>query len=363
MKKNIFCFTFLLASSFIFLSCSKEPNVAPEADVELQSSIDASFANFIVTDIDMICSFIGENNLYPKFYTPVAGSPTFVVNRDPDAKQLSISFNKTKCADGRVRDGSIIIKYAYDATVSNVNPPNTDYYRQFGFVGRVSLISYRVDGWLVKKKTGTTYDLIIRNKRPNADRPIVDKISWTIEGKLELTDSLNTLPSITWEGLITKTLPLTADPKAENDYGFKQDSVFKNTPKSFLDVNSINWQKAKVYYTGSFTGVTSFSLPYSYKIYDATPVERNFTCYPDKVSGVTLTNTVGVVSASYEEFHPFVGGVASFTTSTKYPREIYFDNTANTFGGTDNPLNLPSQCDNKAAVQIKGIYYPIDLKK
>ena len=94
MKKNIFCFTFLLASSFIFLSCSKEPNVAPEADVELQSSIDASFANFIVTDIDMICSFIGENNLYPKFYTPVAGSPTFVVNRDPDAKQLSISFNK-----------------------------------------------------------------------------------------------------------------------------------------------------------------------------------------------------------------------------------------------------------------------------
>ena len=112
MKKNILCFTFLLASSFIFLSCSKEPNVAPEADVELQSSIDASFANFIVTDIDMICSFIGENNLYPKFYTPVAGSPTFVVNRDPDAKQLSISFNKTKCADGRLRDGSIIIKYA-----------------------------------------------------------------------------------------------------------------------------------------------------------------------------------------------------------------------------------------------------------
>lgn len=55
----------------------------------------------------------------------------------------------------------------------------------------------------------------------------------TIEGKLELTDSLNTLPSITWEGLITKTLPLIADPKAENDYGFKQDSVFKNTPKSF----------------------------------------------------------------------------------------------------------------------------------
>ena len=55
--------------------------------------------------------------------------------------------------------------------------------------------------------------------------------------------------------------------------------------------------------------------------------------------------------------------ITSFTTSTKYPREIYFDNTANAFGGTDNPLNLPSQCDNKAAVQIKGIYYPIDLKK
>ena len=360
MKKNIFCFTFLLASSFIFLSCSKEPNVAPEADVELQSSIDASFANFIVTDIDMICSFIGENNFYPKFYLPVAGSPTFVVNVSV-LGQISVSFNKTKCADGRVRDGSIILVYKYDPTINPPNTLNTDYYRQFGFVGRVYFSSYKVDGWLVKNKAGT--NMVIKNKRPNADRPIVDKISWTIEGNLDFTDSLSTLPSITWEGLITKTLPLISDPKAENDYGFKQDSVFKNAPKTLTDIFPINWQKAKVYYTGSFTGVTSFSLPYSYKIYDATPVERNFTCYPDKVSGVTLTNTVGVVSASYEEFHPFVGGVASFTTSTKYPREIYFDNTANAFGGTDNPLNLPSQCDNKAAVQIKGIYYPIDLKK
>ena len=284
----------------------------------------------------MICSFIGENNFYPKFYIPVAGSPTFEVNVATPG-QITVSFNKTKCADGRVRDGSIMLVFGYDPFFNPGNIPNTKYYRQYGFVGRVSLISYKVDGWLVTKKVGTAYDLIIRNKRPNADRPIVDKISWTIEGKLEFTDTLNTLPSITWEGMIIKTLPLISDPKAENDYGFKQDSVFKNAPPPALDINPINWQKAKVYYTGSFTGVTSFSLPYSYKIYDATPVERNFTCYPDKVSGVTLTNTVGVVSASYEEFHPFVGGVASFTTSTKYPREIYFDNTANAFGGTDNP--------------------------
>lgn len=345
MKKITYHFLFLMASTLFFLGCSKEANVEPVADKELQSSIDASFANYIVTDIDMICSFVAENNLYPKFYLPAPGSPTFVVNRDADVKQITISFNKTKCVDGRLRDGTIFLRYAADPLFNPNPPPNTDYYRDFGFIGRVTLSNYKVDGWLVENSPGSTY-FLIKNKRLDANRPIVNNISWTIEGNLQFTDSSSVVPKITWKGMLTKTLANMSDT-----------SVFKNEPKTVLST-AVKWPNAKVAYTGSFSGVTSYSVPYSYKIYDATPIGRDFKCFPDKVAGVVLTPTL---TPYYEEFHPFVSGIASFTTANLYPREIYFDNAENKY--SSGTLNLPAQCDNKGVVQIKGIYYPIDLKK
>jgi hypothetical protein len=84
---------------------------------------------------------------------------------------------------------------------------------------------------------------------------------------------------------------------------------------------------------------------------------RNFLCYPDKIGTVSLTPSGNNFSLTprFEEFHPFVSGIASFTTGDKYPRQIYFGNE----GGTD----LPAQCDNTGEVLIKGIVYRVNFRK
>lgn len=90
-------------------------------------------------------------------------------------------------------------------------------------------------------------------------------------------------------------------------------------------------------------------------------MKRNFTCSPDMVGTITVSATSSL-TASKNEYHPIIAGVATFTTGTAYPREIYYDNTGINYGDDTSPVALPAQCDNKATVQIKGIFYPIDLK-
>lgn len=364
MKKITFGLSILVASTFVFLSCKKPtPNVEPPADKEVQTAIDASFANFIVTDIDMICSFIGENDLFPKFYLQKAGYTNVATTRDPVSKTLAIGYNtKTRCVDGHIREGSIFMRYGLNSDWNPNPPPNTDYYRDFGFIGAITFSNYKVDGILVENVPGNTY-FLVKNKRGNANKPIVD-LAWTIEANLQFTDSNSTKPFMTWKGLLTKKIQNLAS--------------LPSWTNTAISNSNITWSVTTVEYTGSYSGVTSFSVPYSCKIYDATPLVRDFSCYPDKVAGAVLTNTPGTVSQIFEEFHPFVKGVTSFTTASKYsvdslnlyPREIYFDNTGNTFGGSSgsgkdpaSEFSLPGQCDNKGAVQIKGVYFPIDFRK
>lgn len=361
MKKITLGFSLLVASTFIFLSCGKKtPNVAPIADTEVQTAIDATFANFIITDIDMVASFVCEDDFHPKFYLPKAGYTPMAAARDESAKTLAVGYNgATRCADGHIRQGSIFLRYGLNTYFDSTPPPNTKYYRDFGFTVALSFSNYKVDGILIENVDPTRF-LIIRNTRSSAKKPITD-IGWTIEGKLKFTDSLSSTANMTWEGsLVKKIKNLPAAPTTPTTSQIWNNTATGNT--------AITWSATIVEYTGSFHGVTSYSVPYESKIYDATPLVRDFSCYPDKISAVNLTPTVTTV---YEEFHPFISGVASFTTSkpTKidslplYPREIYFDNTENSYGGISDPLSLPAQCDNKGAVQIKGIYYPIDFKK
>ncbi len=74
MKRVTLGFSILAASTAFILGCSKEPNEAPVADTETQSAVYASFANFIASDIDQICSFLGENTLQEHFYKAAPGS-------------------------------------------------------------------------------------------------------------------------------------------------------------------------------------------------------------------------------------------------------------------------------------------------
>jgi len=72
------------------MACPKSRVAAPLPDTELQSSVDASFANFMITDIDMICSFSGENERFAPFYipTPEEDASKFSVVGAPGDQQI-----------------------------------------------------------------------------------------------------------------------------------------------------------------------------------------------------------------------------------------------------------------------------------
>ena len=371
MKKFNLGFLLLVVASFLVVSCEKTANEPPVADTELQSSIDVSYATFLASDIDMICSFIGEDaSIKPKFYDASESSTgTVTVIRNVSANRVSITFNKTTCMDGRLRDGAIFMFFLEKGDLlPNATPPygNDDYSwpymqkkpasgnelypRNYNFTGRITLEEYKVDGWLIDNKdfenpndATNNVNIFMYNLRSTSDVPITSNLKWEFKAQLKMTKDTETMA---WKGTLTKTLDNTLDTK-----------VFNFTTGE----SGIVWPFSKISYVGSAFGLTPGNVPFTYKIYENAPLRRDFSCTPDVISDVVSTSTV--TSAKYSEFHPFTSGVASFTTGTAYPREIYYDNVDNSYGGPDGTFNLPAQCDNKATVQIQGIYYPIDMKK
>ena len=372
MKRINLGFLLLVVASFFVVSCEKPVNDPPVADTELQSSIDVSYATFIATDIDMISAFIGEDaSIAPKFY---AASPTsngtVTVIRNTSSNRVSITFNKTTCMDGRLRDGAIFMFFLEKGDLlPNATPPygnddyswpymqkkpasgNELYTRDYNFTGRITLEEYKVDGWLVDNKdfenpndATNNVNIFLYNLRTTPDVPVTSNLKWEFKASLKMTKDTETMA---WKGTLTRTLDNSLDPK-----------VFNATTAQ----SAINWSLSTVSYVGSAFGLTPGNAPFTYKIYENAPVRRNFSCSPDRIAGVGLTSTLSI-DPQYSEFHPFTAGVASFTTGTAYPREIYYDNVENSFGGQDDSFTLPAQCDNKATVQIQGIYYPIDMKK
>jgi hypothetical protein len=373
MKKFTVGFSILAASAMFILGCGKKtPNVAPEEDTEVQSAIDATWATYVITDLDMICSFAGENLLLNHFYTPVPpslspGNGTFTAIRDISAQYLFMAWNQTKCLDGRLRDGTVNMNYSINKDLNQDADQNSYYYRVPGFTGELTLSEYKVDGWLVQI-FNTQFSAYVYNRLSEYNwKPATTDLVWEISGKFKFTHPTDSTRNMVWDGKIMKTLENTQDPKV---FSPKKDAA-------------ITWSLASVSYNGDIRGLTSGNVPYKMHI-EAT---RDFTCSPDKIEAVGLTNTVGVLAKVDNEHHPFVSGIASFSTSNshlspaelaqlhanislydnyvkysdkpgstgKYPRQIYFGNEGN--------AALSAQCDNSAEVLIKGISYRIDLIK
>jgi hypothetical protein len=351
IKKLTLRLSILTFSVILLTACPKpDPSPEPVADTEVESAIDVSFANYIMTDVDMICSFLGENSLYQHFYVNVPGTEapptgTFTPIRDTGAKALVMAFNKTKCMDGRLRDGSVAMYYGKDETNPNAND-NSKYYRDFGFVGKFSLSEYKVDGWLIKPYSGAkayVYNKLTTDKYD----PKQTNLTWLITGDFIMVHPTDTNKNIVWHGELYKTLANTSDPK-----------VFNPSKQA-----AITWSLATVHYHGKVEGMTSRTVPFRMEINAATPLVRDFTCFPDKVLTVVATPTTGgnvVLTQRFEEHHPFIKGIASFTTGyntddEKYPRQIYY-------GNEGSPL-LPAQCDNTGEVLIKGISYKVNFRK
>lgn len=307
------------------LGCNKKDNVAPESDTEFQSSVDITWANMVITDIDQICAYVGENNLFPKFYLPAPGQATINVTRDTVAKYLFISYNNTKCVDGRLRDGTIAMNYAY-------TNKNAKYYRDFQFEGNVQLINYKVDGWRIFQRNS----FFITNKVTPVDyKPASTNLSWRLNGDFDMKHPSDSTRNIHINVDYTKTLLGTSNP-----------TIFPPSKQA-----AINWSLATVEYKGSSFGETSRNVPFTFSFQEAKPAIRDFTCYPDKVVGVTVNSNT--VTSRFEEFHPFVGGAATFTTAALYPRVIHYGDEGTT----------TYQCDNEGVVTIKGISYPVNFVK
>lgn len=360
MKRVTLGFSILAISAAFVVGCNKKDNVAPVADTETQSAVYASFATYIASDIEQICSFLGEDQLLNNFYIDYPGTAsintgTYTARRDTDVvigtvkiKRLIALWNKTKCTDGFERDGTIFLDYD-----KNKNVPNANYTHSFGFKGEIRFSNYKVNGWLIELADPAN-PLIFENTLPSATfNPTLTPITWKLVGKLKLTHPSDPDKSMIWEtqGLY-KTLTNTDD-KLVYD------------PKKKDAASAINYSLANVAYTGKVFGncpridttgkVIGIMAPYTMTINPNFALNRDFDCFPTVVSGVYTTTTTTPGQRTLQQ-HPFDKGATSFTVGTKgefYPRQIYFGNEGNT--------SLLYQCDNVGSVLIKGNTYGINF--
>lgn len=332
--KKILSASLVASLAFFTAGCKKTPNEAPEPDKEFQSTVDVHFAKMVITDIDMVCSFVGENDLNPKFYLAEPNSiNTVTVNRSLVNDYLFVSFNNTRCVDGRVRNGTIAMSY------DNINP-NARYYRDYQFEGKISLFNYKVDGWDVT--LNNTFFVTSLLPSPGYD-PKSTKLSWRLNGDFSFTNPADASKNMRCNVDFVKTLANSTDP-----------AVFNAGKQS-----AITWSLATVEYRGSMFGTTSGSVPFTYQIEDKNPLVREFSCYPDKIAGLGAPPTF---KSWNSEFHPFAKGQASFKTGDLYPRLIAYGNEQGEYGDlAKDPKDLTYQCDNKGVVTIKGISYPVDF--
>lgn len=345
MKKITLGCSILVAGMLFIIGCNKKTNVAPEQDMEFQSSKDASFANSIITEIDIIASYLGENLLSSGYFSKISANGSITTNRDTLNKKLTVIYSgSVTCRDGKKRNGSIIVDYSpSNATFGS------KFYRDAGFVAKVTLNNYWVDGWFVNGAA----PFVITNNAP-INYPVAStKLSWTLDGYFSiLPENLadTSAKKMVWKGKLIKTLLNTQDPAILNP----------------TKLNSINWviysqtsgapvNGALVAYTGSVTGVTKYAISYAYVVDETKPdkaIVRDFKCAPERISAVSITPTL---TTSYSEWHPFISGVASFTSfgqGTTEPRVIDY---------ASGEAGAP--CDNAGTVTIKGISYNIDFAK
>ncbi|PBQ34461.1 hypothetical protein CNR22_22665 [Sphingobacteriaceae bacterium] len=319
-----------IALAPFLMACPKARHpAAPVADSEVQSSVDVSFANFVATDIDMICAFVAEADLDPDFYNLAPGeNPVGIdVDRNLVTDQVTVGYNSGKCRDGVLRDGTI---FMYNPHTN----PNAKYYRDYEFRGNVILDHYYVNGWAVSIPAGKTFQIYNNLTKPSYD-PSKTTLSWRIEGSLLLEHPTDASKNILWEGKLIKTLKNSTD-----------NSVFHTSTQQ-----PINWSKGVVEYRGSVTGLTSTDVPYTLEINSEKPLVRDFSCFADVIGGV---ESVQPFRTWNKEFHPVKSGVATFKTGDKYPRQIYY-------GNEGNP-GLPAQCDNSGEVLIKGNSYSVNFQ-
>ena len=334
MTKITLGFSILATAGLLVVGCNKKANVAPEADTEFQSSVDASYATALVTEIDDICGYLGEgyttsNTSY--FYN--AGSLGSITYATPSADVVAVSYVGTvTCMDGKKRSGTVTLDFSGSSLTTAAK-----YYRDAGYVGKVTLSNYVVDGWAADNSSTFT----ITNTTASGFNAAATPLTWKLSGNGYFSYRTGTVTaaadSITWKGTLDKTLTNSTNSlvMASNKLTAIKWSISTSTVSP----------GAKCTYKGTVKGVVSMNKAYTLEVKegDENLLMRDFACSPDKK---IITPTYSVLTS---EWHPISAGVTNFTIT----------------GATDGRVidYGPISCDNNANVTIKGISYPVTLKK
>lgn len=379
MKKLSSVLSLVALGSMLFTSCKPEPNVEPSQDTETATAVDASWALFAVTDLEMMCAYLGENqlglaNIYRQNTTipidPAIGGGTVTATRNLDAEVLNLAFDKSACMDGRVRNGTVFMDYKYSDepwlkayyTIAGIERDyKPRFYHEYGFLGRLGMADYKVDKWTIVRDSSAArfgaYSGITWCDMGKTDYdPKVTPVKWAYRGDFVIyspervpkfpgaVDSMNKFMKIKVD--LVKTLVNSASATV-----FSATATKKDAP--------ITWSLASVAYYGTAEGVNINGQPFKINIDQSSPLIRDFTCFPDRVGNVTLAVPAGTIAPVAHEFHPFNSGIMTFVTSVdgkeQYPRKVYF-------GNEGNP-DLEAQCDNTGEVMIKGISYKVTFRK
>jgi hypothetical protein len=154
MKKIIIGCSVLFAAAMVIVGCNKKTNPEPVQDKEFQSSKDAVFANSVAADLEIICSYMGENLLYSAYFFPAPGTApgstiSIVADTTSSSPKLEVTYtNSVTCRDGKKRNGTITMKYSSIPTTDGAK-----FYRQPSYNATVTLNNYWVDGWLIDDVT------------------------------------------------------------------------------------------------------------------------------------------------------------------------------------------------------------------
>ncbi|MDX2173495.1 MAG: hypothetical protein SFY56_10255 [Bacteroidota bacterium] len=340
MTKITLGFSILATVGLLVVGCNKKANVAPEADTEFQSSIDAAYATSLVTEVEDIAGYLGEgytaSNAY--FFTN-AGTSGSVLYSTPSSDVVAISYVGTvTCMDGKKRSGTVTVDYNGSSL-----PLGAKFYRDPGFVGKVSLSNYVVDGWAFNSNNSS---FTITNTTPSGFDAKTVPLTWSIKGNAYMTLSsgtVNAVDSMSWSSTLTKTLSNSTNSFVMNPNKLTAIKFVAYTPT----LTAPPLAAAKCLYSGTVTGVISKNKAYTYAIKEGEDVlVRDFGCAPDRYVVVPTSTTI----ATYiSEWHPISQGVVNYSVSgATDPRVINYGK---------------GECDNNGSVTIKGISYPIDFKK
>jgi hypothetical protein len=427
MKRIILSFSILIAAGLFVLSCKKDtPTPAPPPDTETSKAIDIAWATYVITDVEQMGAFSGENLVSNHFYVETPWSAkdfsscacgTVTAFRDTLARSLNMGFNKTYCVDDYFREGTEFIDYNYNNPLGvplylskylGINQdPHARYYHDYGFCGLLTLSAFKVNGWNVK--TGNVNEPLGAQGEPvpvfctlESSRydATVTKLTWRFgrtEGSTFSFESPTFDTVIIWKGTFVKTLLNSTDKK------------IWNPTSNHLNEAPLTWSLGLVSYSGAATGSINYHAnptitavnpnPNSFEPFAITfgdpsvnpaekskPLIRDFTCSSDPIYGVsqgsvlTTTPIIGNVS----RHHPFVRGIMSYTPGVgtadqRYPRKIYFGDELMHQGDDNGKLNDwdpnmmvantstlagdRAPCDNTGEILIKGITYRIDFRK